>query len=49
MIRNVKYKNLGENMYNKKKLAVLLANQRLMFKLRHLTYYEYCIEFMYVV
>ena len=45
MIRNVKYKNLWENMYSKKKLAVKLANQRLMFKLRQL--YIFSRRFLY--
>ena len=31
MFKNAKYKNLGENLYNKKKWAVLVVNQRLLF------------------
>ena len=31
MSKNAKYKNPGENLYNKKKLAVQLVNQRLLF------------------
>ena len=31
MFKNAKYKNLGENLYNKKKLAVQLVNQHLLF------------------
>ena len=31
--KNAKYKNLGENLYNKKKLAVWLVNQHLVFKI----------------
>ena len=37
-IKSTKYKKPRENLCNKKKLAVLLMNQRLLFKLRHLTY-----------
>ena len=29
--KNAKYKNIGENLYNKKKLAIWLVNQRLLF------------------
>ena len=48
MFKSTKYKKTRENVYNKKKLVVWLVNQRLFFfKLWHLTYQKYCVEFMF--
>ena len=47
MFKNAKYKNLGENLYNKKKWDRLIDESAfVVLKLRHLTYQEYCIEFL---
>ena len=47
MFKNAKYKNLSESLYNKKKVAVWISESAfVVFKLRHLTYKEYCLEFM---
>ena len=41
--------NPKENLYIGKCLAVYSVNQRLFLKLRHVTYKEYCIEFIWFI
>ena len=45
--KKCKIQKSRENLYNKKKLAIYVMNQRLFFKIRHFTYSKYCVEFMF--